>query len=71
MVSKNIYRNSYRDNVLNILLSPNVQNSEPFPTFDIEINKEDKDGDIEKPAVKKDPKTDKRENEEAPTPDKG
>lgn len=71
MVSKSIYQNFYRDNVLSILLNPNVQNSEPFPTFDIEINKEDKDGDVENPQIKKDPKIDNPENEEAPTPDKG
>lgn len=71
MVSKSIYQNFYRDNVLSILLNPNVQNSEPYPTFDIDINKEDKDGDVENPQIKKDPKIDKPENEEAPTPDKG
>lgn len=71
MVSKTIYQNLYRDNVLAILLNPNVLNSEPFPTFDLEINKEDKDGDVENPSVKKDPKVDKPESEEAHTPDKG
>lgn len=44
-------------------------NQEPFPTFDIEINKEDKDKDIENPAVHKDPEKDNSELE-SPDPDK-
>lgn len=40
------------------------QNVEPFPTFDIEINKEDKDKDVDNPEVKKEPKIDKPDEEE-------
>jgi hypothetical protein len=71
MATRLIIQNTYRDNVLSILLNPNVQNAEPFPTFDIEINKEDKDGDIENPSIKKNPEAEKPETEEKSTPDKG
>jgi hypothetical protein len=43
-------------------------NQEPFPSFDIEINKEDKDSDIEKPATHKD--TENKEDTEAPHPER-
>jgi hypothetical protein len=71
MVSKFIYPNSYRNNVLSILLNLNAENSEPFPTFDIEINKEDKDADVENQEIKKDPKIDNHEDEETVIPDQG
>ena len=44
-------------------------NQEPFPSFDIEINKEDKDSDIEKPNTHKDPEKD--DNSEVPDQEKG
>lgn len=44
-------------------------NVEPFPTFDIEINKEDKDSDIDHPEVEKDPSIDKDKEDEPPHPD--
>lgn len=46
-------------------VEPNV---EPFPTFDLEINKEDKDKDIDHPKVHKDPRVDNTDDEKSSVP---
>lgn len=55
--------NTYRNNVQLLFFNMVESNVEPFPTFDLEINKEDKDGDIENPEIKKNPPS-KEEKEE-------
>lgn len=49
---------------LTAFFSAGEQNVEPYPTFDLEINKEDKDKDIDNPVVKEDSPLDKPEAEE-------
>jgi hypothetical protein len=44
-------------------------NADPFPSFDLEINKEDQDANIDNPTIQKDPRIDNTEEEEDPHPD--
>ncbi len=39
---------------------------EPYPTFDIEINKEDKDKEVDNPNIEKMPENGKTNNENSP-----
>lgn len=45
-------------------------NAEPSPSFDIDINKEDKDQDVDKPSIHKDPLNNNSEEEEENKPEK-
>lgn len=54
--------NIFRTNLLALFLDPNTSNAEPFPTFDIEINKEDKDSEVDKRTIKKDSGDEKPED---------
>lgn len=65
LVNKAVLENTWQQYTV---FAPEAVNQEPFPDFDLEINKEDKDKDLDNPKIRKDQNDEEKKDDDKTNP---